>query len=724
MQDEIKEIVKLQPKWKAEPSFDDLNNDRLQALEAQEVHKAKLAEYAETREGGAIPDVDPTKSKHRPKIVRKYQEWEYAALEDPFLSSNKMFRTSGRTGEDAEAARQNEILLNYQWEVLIDKQKLIESCVRDDVDNGTVITKTLWDAEYGVKIVEKEQPVYASPEESLQMMQAAVASGQMTQEQAQAMMEVGQPMQKGTEKIYVEEETLIKNQPRYEVKNTALIYIDPTCEGVIQDAMFVIEEFNVSYAELKKNEYVKEEVEVTIEVDGKKVVKKEIRESGYYKNLDKIDFDSDDYDIDDEMTDERASFKFKDKARKEVRAYEYWGYWDVNDDGVLVPIVATWIGKTLIRLEENPFPHKRIPYSIATYMPVKREIHGEPDAALLKDNQDVIAKQTRAAIDITATTAVGQEFISQDLFPNAVERNNYEKGKKQIYVRPGIDPQRAIYKQTVTPVPPTIFNMIEAHTREAEALSGTRPFNASNGSLNSATEARGALDATAKRETGVLRRLAAMFKDMARMTIANNQAFMPEEQIVRITNDYVKIRRDDLAGEIDIKLEISTPEKDQALAQDLAFMLQTGQQTLPFGITQKIWAKIARLKNLEDLAMDIEAEEPPKPSETQIQLEQMQLENARLMNEKLKMEMIQMATINEERYSRMQENLQADIAKKIADADRSKAMADKYRAETDLLDKKFVDEEGRDVEFEKELDHSRKMELEQTKAMLKQNKGQ
>jgi len=704
-------------KWKAEPKFTDLDNDLQQATDAQETHIARLEEYEDTRNGGKIPDVDNTKSKHRPLIVRKYQEWEYASMEDPFLSSQKMFQATGRTGEDAEAAKQNGILLNYQWETLIDKQKLVESTVRQIVDTGTVITKTLWEAEYGSKIVEKEQPVYANPEESMQMMQQAVQSGEMSQEQAQAMMEVGQPMQKGTEKVYEEEETLTKNQPKYEVKDSRNVYIDPTCAGVIADAMFVIEEFNTSYAEVKKDEYVKEIIEVQNE-DGS--ITKQKNEYGFYKNLDLVDWEQEDGNIDDNATDEAASFKFTDKARKEVRAFEYWGYWDVEDDGVLVPIVATWIGKTMIRLEENPFSHKRIPYSLATYMPVKQEIHGEPDAALLKENQDVIAKQTRAAIDITATHAIGQEFVSQDLFPNTVEKNNYDQGKKRIYTRPGTDPSRAIYKPTVTPVPSTIFDMISLHTQEAENLSGNRPFNSSGGSLGSATAERGAMDATAKRETGVLRRIAAMFKDMARMTISNNQTLLSEEEIVRVTNDFVKIRRDDLAGNIDLKLEISTPEKDQSLAQDLSFMLQTGQQSLPFKITQKIWAKISRLKNLEDLAVDIEETEEPKPSETQLQLEQMNLENARLQNEMLKMEMISKATMNEERTSRMDENLQADIANKQAQAEERLARTELYKEQTDALAQEFIEKDGKDPEIEKELDHSRKMELEDKKQINKQ----
>ena len=43
-------------------------------------------------------------------------------------------------------------------------------------------------------------------------------------------------------------------------------------------------------------------------------------------------------------------------------AYEYWGYWDINNDGIVKPFVATWVGDVMIRLEENPYPDKQLPY--------------------------------------------------------------------------------------------------------------------------------------------------------------------------------------------------------------------------------------------------------------------------------------------------------------------------------------------------------------------------
>ena len=62
----------------------------------------------------------------------------------------------------------------------------------------------------------------------------------------------GGKVSKGKEKVYVEKETLIKNQPEYEVCNPANVIIDPTCDGDLSKATFVAHEYNTSLAELKK----------------------------------------------------------------------------------------------------------------------------------------------------------------------------------------------------------------------------------------------------------------------------------------------------------------------------------------------------------------------------------------------------------------------------------------------------------------------------------------
>lgn len=689
-----KEKEKLQPKWKNEPSFSDLNKDFAMSESSHSMFREALSIRNENFNGGK-PIVSSIKGKSttRPKTIRKQAEWKYASLEDPFLSTLDMFKINPRTEEDADAANQNQMLINYQWSTKVKKVKLINDISRNIVDEGTVIVKVGWEAVEGVRIVEEEVPDYASPEESVVLLRQQVESGKISLDQAQQIMMSGQPMQKGTKKVYREQTYLVKNQPVYRVCNNANVRIDPTCEGVLEDANFIIHEYDTSFAELKKDEHIVEieEEEYLDPKTGSVKIRKTKVEKGFYKNLDilrdiNIESHADQYGSIPGQT-----FKFSDKPRKKTRAFEYWGYWDIMGNDVLVPIVATWVGNILIRLEENPFPHKTLPFAIASYMPVKREVHGESDGDLLIDNQNTIGRMTRAAEDITVTQAIGQTFVDENLFPSPIQKSNYERGNT-VYFRHGLDPRQAIHKQNIEQVPSSVFQMIQLQNAEAESLSGTKAFSQgiSGVAFGSVAEnTRSMLDATSKRELSILRRLSEMFKEIARMTVAMNQAFLEEQEIIRITNKFVAIRRDDITGEFDFDMDISTPEKDNDIAQKLTMLLQTNAASMNPKIQHKLYRKLAMLWKMPDVADDIGEYTPPSSTPAQEQMEKMQLENAMLENIKLKKQIEELDSRISERVSRSIEN-ETDILSKQSQADLRTAQANKLDSERDLNDQQFL----------------------------------
>lgn len=677
--------------WANEPKLEDLRNDYKNSSSFHEEIKKKLLQYAEDRDGGKKIQARPGKSTARPKVVRKNAEWKYPKLEDPFLNTEDMFEIKPRTWEDTKAAEQNALLLNYQWSTKIDKVRLVNDIVRYLVDDGTVIVKTGWEVKEELVKQMVEQPIYASPEESLMLMEQAVKSGQMTPEEFQQRMMEGTPMQIGVKMVEMEVPKLVKNQPKYEVCNTANVIIDPTCEGYIEDANFIIHEYDVSIAELKAEEYIKDPE--TGEV------------SGVYKNLHLLKDEEGVALYDEHKSQAYNDFKFTDRARKKLTAYEYWGYWDINGDDTLVPIVATWVGEVLIRLEESPLPHKRLPFSIAQYMPIKKEVMGEPDAELLRENQESIGKLTRAAHDITSEQAVGQEFIDETLFPTMAVRQQYEKGNT-VYYRAGMDPKRAIYKKEVAPVPATVFNMINWQQADAESLTGTKAFNggiSGNALGDSVGGVRSALDATSQRELSILRRLSNLFIDMARLTIAMNQAYLSEEEVVRVTNDeFVTIRRDDLAGEFDLKIDVSTPEKDEDTASKLNMLLQTNAASMDPAEARIYRAKIAKLWKQPDLAKAIESYQPqPDPIQQELQL--LALEEARLKLAMARKEIEEMDSRIVERVSRSAEN-EYDRTVKKAKAEEALAKAELLREQADALAKDFVKDVSGQTRREHELD--------------------
>jgi len=676
--------------WENEPSFDDLYSDYKAAQEDHSTLITKLDEYEVNMDGGKPINVEKGKSKVRPKLIRKQAEWKYPALEEPFLNTEEMFRIKPRTFEDRPAAEQNELVLNWQWTTKIDKVEFVGDAVRCIVDKGTVIVKTGWEVKEELISVDKEVPVFGSPEQSLQMMQKMVQAGKMSQEEMQQKMQSGEPMQIGTKIIQEDKKVLTKNNPTHEVCDLKNVVIDPTAKQT-KDLRFVVHEYDTDMATLNDQKF-------SVDEDG--------NETGIYKNLKKLNVSDqengevhyDDYDSTGKT--DKTNFTFKDKPRKKLRAYEYWGYWDIDGDGSVEPIVATWVDKVLIRMELSPFPFDGLPFSIAKYMPKEGEVYGEPDGELLIENQESVGKMMRAAHDITSTQAVGQEFIDEQFFAGPSQKDNYRSGKT-VYFRHGMNPATAIFKTTVDPVPKAIFDMIQYHQNDAESMSGTKSFSQGLGSQSLGSVAAGirsTLDATAKRELSILRRLSEqLFKDLAMKDIIMNQSFLEEEEVVRITNEeFVSVRREDLRGEFDLIVDVSTPEKDNEKAEKLNMLMQTNAASMHPNLSKIIYARIAKLWKEPDLAKEVLEFEPPVDPVEQ-EMKKMQLENELLKNQKLKMEIANIAkqiesedSKIEERESRTAQNLLSEVDENQANTRLKNAQADKIEQESDMAKLNFV----------------------------------
>jgi len=190
-------------------------------------------------------------------------------------------------------------------------------------------------------------------------------------------------------------------------------------------------------------------------------------------------------------------------------------------------------------------------------------------------------------------------------------------------------------------IPQSAMLMLQMQNQEAEALTGVKAF---SGGLSGeaygdvAAGIKGILDAAAKREMSILRRLAGGLVRIGKKFIGMNQVFLSDKEVIRVTNtEFVEVKREDLPGEFDLKVDISTAEIDTAKSQDLAFMLQTMGNTMDFGITKLILAEIARLKRMPELSHAIMLFEP-KPDPLVEKLKQLQVEKETKEIEKLQSE--------------------------------------------------------------------------------------
>jgi len=686
-EENIVDIAESEPfqEWAKEPTVADLKQDAEDGKPAHDIHVRRVQGWLDNLNvtGAAKVKKRVGRSSYVPKTIRKQAEWRYAALSEPFLSTEDLFNTAPVTYEDRESAIQNGLVLNSQFNHKIKKIKFIDEFVRAAVDEGTVICRVGW--YFAEEEVTTTEPVYEYKltqsiatvqkfQENHQLMEQSPEEFKLLTPADQELHQKGMDMGGAVERIRAGSEEVTKmvtlhNEPTVEVCDYKNLTIDPSCQGDLDKAKFIIYDYESSLSELKA--------------------------AGKFKNLDKINVEGASTLMDPDVTGKSKqdeNFNFSDKARKRFGVKEYWGYRDVEGDGNLQAIVATWVGNVMIQMEENPFPDQKVPFVAAQYLPVRKEVYGEPDGELLEENQKIIGAVTRGMLDIMGRSANGQIATMKGAL-DVANRRKYERGQDYEY-NPGTDPKTAFHQHKYEEIPRSAEYILNSTNADAESLTGVKAFHGgiSGQALgDTATGIRSALDATAKRELGILRRLAQGVKEIGRKIISMNSEFLDDEEVVRITNDkFVVVRRDDLQGRLDLTLTISTAEADNEKAKELAFMLQTMGNNMDPELSKMILSDIANLRKMPDMAKKIEAYQPqPDPMAVQKAQLEIALLEAQVANENFK----------------AQEN-QADVALK-------EAKTRDLNSKTDLNDQSFLEKEsGADKAFEMDkLNHKRGTDL-------------
>jgi len=139
-------------KWKNEPSVHDLLYDINQAKPTHSNQISKISKwvdllYAETDK----KIIKKGRSGITHKVIRRLAEWRYGSLSTSFLNERKLFQVNATHPNHLPAAIQNELILNFQFNALIDKVKFINDLVRSAVNEGTAIVRVGWETETQIK---------------------------------------------------------------------------------------------------------------------------------------------------------------------------------------------------------------------------------------------------------------------------------------------------------------------------------------------------------------------------------------------------------------------------------------------------------------------------------------------------------------------------------------------------------------------------------------------
>ena len=604
----------------------------------------KIADRKKVFDGDLYGNEEKGKSRIVPKVAKRQSDWLHASIKEAFVSTPDIMKASPITASDVTTAKKNEILLNYQFCRQFNRYNFITKALKVLDAEATCIVQTGWVYEEEKIEVEKERPAYDEYGNQL-----------FTPE--------GYPI---TE-VYMDVETkMVKNHPDAIIRRSQDVYIDPTCGDDYDKAQFIIVRYETDMSTL--------------------------RSDPRYKNLDKIDINksiySDDYDPIDKST-----FQFEDEPRKKILVYEYWGNYDINDDGIVEPIVCSWVGDTIIRLQDNPFPDKKPPFLIVPYSSVPFELYGENNIDLIADYQQIITAIMRGFIDNMANSNNGQIGTRKNsLSPADIKK--LQRGEHFEFRGSPNDIWMGSYNQ----IPASTFNILSLINNEIESSTGVKSYSQGlttpiSGGGNSG---RNAMDSTSIRRMDVVRNIAEnLIKPLLRKWMAYNSEFLSDEEVIRVTEDiFEPVRRDDLAGNIDIDITISTSEDNANKASELGFLLQTLGNTMPFEMTQMVLSKIVKLYKLPDLEKAVK-EYKPQPDQYQEQMKQIDLQRAMLILEELK------AGIGE-KQSQAREN-DADVMLKQAKAQGELAKTEKTKSETDHLDIDYIKKDEREDFREKIL---------------------
>jgi hypothetical protein len=314
--------------WKNEPTILTLKQDLQSSKSAHDIQVGKINTWNDLSavRGKAKPKKVKGRSSVQPKLIRRQAEWRYSALTEPFLNSDRIFSVKPTTFEDADGAKQNQLVLNWQFRTKLNRIKFIDDYVRANVDEGTVIVRLGWKRvtvpikqtvpEYTHYAIEDEQQLdqlkqaielkQSDPrtfdEGSTPEIKAAVDLYEKTQQPTYA-------VQTGQKVVTVDK--VLENRPTLEVKNPANVFVDPSCGGDLDKALYVIESFETNKADL-------------------------LKEGSKYKNLEKVNWEANSpLSTPDHVTSTPQEAQITDQLRRKTVAYEYWGFYDINGDGLL-----------------------------------------------------------------------------------------------------------------------------------------------------------------------------------------------------------------------------------------------------------------------------------------------------------------------------------------------------------------------------------------------------
>ena len=609
--------------------FKDLNHDFKEAKDAKSEIDDLIIEWNDLYYGvrrdkhGEIKTNSGNKSGIVMKEVAKQIEWQKPNITEPFTSSKHPIEIVDM--KDEGRARVIEKWVNHEFTENFDRELFIGQAVDVMLREGTAWVQTSWETKE-----ENERLVIPSITMD-EIMKNPQEPDEITQNE------------NGTFSVEYNNVVMTKNNPDSKVQRNEHIFPDPGAR-TDEELRFLAKIELMTIPDLRNIPGLDEKQIDKLE----SMISSEEREDttlGVNRDSNAKEYGYD------------SNYEPNDVARKHIRIVCYWGYYDLNNDGIPEPIVAYWPEKyTNVRLgiEENPMPDKAIPFDRMVYSARPFSLWGNSLAFFLGDNQKAKTGMVRGIFDNMSLANNGQKFLQK----GAVDYVNFKRmnnGERYIIV----NKKDAIQDGSYNNIPTSVFNTLQMFTKESEDLSGVSSGGPALSNEHVGKDGQQAqLTMSQQKMASIVRNVSNLVGKMTSKWISMGEVFLTDEQIASLFNaqELVDMNVFTIARKAKVNIRVVTEINRNMKLQQYNMLMQqanTLENELPPGTIKDMVAEMFDLFDMHEKASNIRMYQH-EPSEQEQMAQQLQVQKMQLENGKLQTEIQVMTKDVEARYMNAQ----------------------------------------------------------------------
>ena len=489
--------------------------------------------------------------------------------------------------DDKDRADKFKKLIRYQWFRKQDGYKQVVDLLRDALNYYYCIAKITYVNEYDVRTERIEQPI---SDEEMQQLDADPNVIDITADEVVTNDPITGGQMRHWENVKVTIKELQYRGPKLDVIPQSEFGYTPGYK-TLDDCPLVYHKVRRNLSYIKKREAVGLYRKGSHKLVEDKIMAASNDEENEYNDL-PIPIDG--------LEDEPGDDTDYGRPAQEVAIYELYYNMDIDNDGLLEPVVITLCEDIILQVQENPY--KRPPFRLGWAYPEPHKMTGVPFGEILKDDQKALTNLKRLVQNAAALSTYGNPITNDALLFRQLKTrkpNDVLKGNPQ-----------AIGEIKNTAPTQFILKVIEEMKGDVEQKTGVTRYNQGldADSLNKTARGVTMIMSAAQMRTRLIARTLGngLFKGIIRDFIFINQKW-PGDDAIRLFGEGIEIHPDDLAGEYDITINIGVgPQEKQMMAQEMdsliMFQLQAG---LKLGLCTPDQIAAAIIRKYKLLGVDV-----------------------------------------------------------------------------------------------------------------------